>query len=190
MTDHLRATEQIARAWRKCQQQGINNEETFNGALLFGRPKDIECLSLQVLHRITIRKSETKPAPIRAQEHIGNDLVGFLITMMLERCGDTKMPPPPGLLRLVRSHLDADKFASSELRAPGAFERAVRFYIAHPEAPISEIARYAGVERPAVSRWKAAGELQTAACELKRLIPLFAERPEWAVLEDATSEQA
>jgi len=184
MNDVVRNTEQVARAWRECQQHGIDDEEIFNGAVLFGRPDMIERLSLQLLHCVMLRDNEVKASPIRAQKHIGKDLVNFLITTMLQRCGDTQAAPPTGLLRLVRTQLRADKFAASELRAPGAFERAVRFYIEHPEATVSEIARYAGVKRPAVSRWKTAGELEKAACELKQLIPLLAERPGWAVLDE------
>jgi hypothetical protein len=45
MNDVLRSTEQIARAWRKCQQHGIDDEEIFNGAVFFGRPDMIERLS-------------------------------------------------------------------------------------------------------------------------------------------------
>jgi hypothetical protein len=188
MIDPLIITEQIARAWRKCQQHGIDDQDTFNGALLLGQSEKIECLSLQLLHRVRFRKGETQSAPIRAQKHIGNDLVAFLITLMLERCGDTQVPPPPGLLRLVRVQLDADKFAAKELRAPGAFERAVRFCIAHPKASVSDIARYAGVERQAVSKWRKDGDLEKAASELKREIPLLTERPDWAVLDETTPQ--
>jgi hypothetical protein len=184
MNDAVRSTEQIARAWRECQQHGIDDEEIFNGAVFFGRPDMIERLSLQLLQNVMSRDSEVKTSPIRTQKHIGRDLVNFLITTMLQRCGDTQAAPPTGLLSLVRTQLRADKFAASELRAPGAFERAVRFYVAHPEATVSEIARYAGVKRPAVSRWKTAGELERAACELKQFSPLLAERPDWAVLDE------
>jgi hypothetical protein len=184
MNDIVRNTEQIARAWRECQQHGIDDEELFNGAIFFGHPDMIERLSLQLLHSVMIRDNEVKASPIRAQKHIGKDLVNFLITTMLQRCGDTRAAPPNGLLRLVLTQLRADKFAASELRAPGAFERAVKFYIAHPEASVSEIARYAGVTRPAVSRWKTAGDLEKVACELKELMPLLAERPGWAVLDE------
>jgi hypothetical protein len=184
MNDIVRNTEQIARAWRECQQHGIDDLEIFNGAVFFGRPDMIDRLSLQLLHSVVIRDNEVKASPIRAQKHIGRDLVNFLITTMLERCGDTQAPPPTELLRLVRAQLRADKFAASELRAPGAFERAVRFYIAHPDATVSEIARYAGVERPAVSRWKTAGDLEKAACELKESMPMLAERPGLAVLDE------
>jgi hypothetical protein len=131
-----------------------------------------------------IRDNEVKAAPIRAQKHIGKDLVTFLITTMLERCGDTQAAPPSGLLRLVRTQLRADKFATGERTAPGAFQRAVRYYIAHPDASVSDIARYAGVTRPAVSRWKATGDLEKVACELKQSMPLLAERPGWAVLDE------
>ena len=54
---------------------------------------------------------------------------------------------------------------------------------------ISDIARYAGVERPAVSRWKAKGDLQNDACELKRLMPVLAERPEWAVQDEESTRE-
>ena len=58
------------------------------------------------------------------------------------------MAPPETLAHLVRVRLEADTFAAQELKVPGAFDRAARYKLVHPDATIEEIARHAGVRRP------------------------------------------
>jgi hypothetical protein len=79
------------------------------------------------------------------------------------------------LAQLVRAHLEADTFAAQELKAPDAFDRAVRYKDAYPEADQAEIARYAGVTRPLVSQWIKSGGLDSAVERLRRHVPRAAD---------------
>jgi hypothetical protein len=95
--------------------------------------------------------------------------VGYLITMMIERCADTGEPPPQSLARLVRAYAGADRFGANEIRAQG-FDQAALFFAAYPDAPQSEIAKIAGVSPVAVWAWFQNNDFEKYAEALRREI--------------------
>jgi hypothetical protein len=110
---------------------------------------------------------ETGPSLVRSKGHLPPAVVGFLITEMIEACIRAGVVPPAALGELLRVHLQTDTFAAQELKAPGAFDRAALYKLAHPDATQDEIARHAGVTRPRVSQWIASGSLDRAVERLR-----------------------
>jgi len=90
---------------------------------------------------------------------------------MIEVCATASVAPPPALAAIVRVHFGTDNYAAAQMRADqGAYQRAMIFKIAYPEASQSKIARFARVARTLVSEWNKDGALdQAAASHAKRL---------------------
>jgi hypothetical protein len=187
-------TEQLLIAMQQCIEHGIN-EKMASAAVVFGDFEMIEQLSARLLQLVVAQNTaarrhrsgvETR-SPVREDGHIQPALVGYLVTMMVERCAENQLPPPLALARLLRAHLGVDLYAAGRLKASGAFYRAVRYYLAHPKASAREIGRYAGVSHVMINQWKTDGALAEAGEQMKRAMPLLAEWPSLAVLDERKS---
>jgi hypothetical protein len=99
---------------------------------------------------------------VRDDKHLPPSATGFLITLLIEACTRVGAVPPAALAQLVRVHLGANAYAAPKLKAPDAFDKAVRYKLAYPNARQEEIARHAGVTHPAVHRWIKDGSLDQA----------------------------
>lgn len=106
---------------------------------------------------------------VRGEGRLPQSVIGFLITLMIEACVRVGAAPPAAFAQLIRAHLGADTFAAQDLKAPDAFDKAVQYKLAYPDASQDEIARHAGVSRPRVSQWMKDGNLDRAVERLGRL---------------------
>ena len=172
--------EQIALAAQECGRFDIE-EATIVAALglaidptaIYAR-QAIERLSSQLLDLVTARedaRNAGKVGPVRQEKHIADACTGFLVAAMIEVCATASVAPPPALAAIVRVHFGTDNYAAAQMRADqGAYQRAMIFKIAYPEASQSKIARFARVARTLVSEWNKDGALdRAAASHAKRL---------------------
>jgi hypothetical protein len=197
----VRRTEQLFLAMAECLVHGIEPEMASGAVLSFGHPEMIERLSSKLLELIAAREAATKEnkaeakenknkggkSPVRTLKLIAPSLVGYLITLMVEKCADQQLPPPPVLGRLIRAHHRADLFASAKLKRPGAYDRAVRFYLAYPQASATQIADFAGINLDSAAEWLRSGALKRDADLFKQEIPWLATNPELAIPKAARS---
>jgi hypothetical protein len=95
-------------------------------------------------------------------------VIGWLITVMIERHQQALTPPSAALTLLVRAYTGADRFAANEIKAPGAFIRAAWFLAVHPKASLAKLAGVAGVSREAVRQWKEKDDLEKFADVIRR----------------------
>jgi hypothetical protein len=155
----LRNAEQLRIAVEKCIEYDIPPElagRLVPAACGFGRPDQADWLCDLLMAR-------SKEA---VDTH--SSVIGWLITVMIERCQLASIPPSAALARLVRAYTRADRFAANEIRAAGAFNRAAWFLAIHPKAPLAKLASVAGISREAVRKWKERDELEKFAAAIRQ----------------------
>jgi hypothetical protein len=157
----LRNAEQLRIAVEKCIEHDIPPElagRLVPAAYGFGRPNQADWLCELLMVR--------SKGAVAAHSSV----IGWLITVMIERCQRESIHPSAALARLVRAYTGADRFAANEIRAAGAFNRAAWFLAIHPKASLAKLASVAGVSPEAVRQWKKRDELEKFAAFIRRKI--------------------
>ena len=112
---------------------------------------DMGRLSVELIERL---RADTGKR-VRTGGAMPRSLAGFLASMMVDRCAEKGLPPPPELARLLAVLLSADRYAVGIVKMPsGAFNRAIQYCADHPGAASREIAgAVGGVSHTVVARW-------------------------------------